>query len=167
MTKTNNPEAVCQKCGKPLGVSKSNRNRGQLVGCRPCWRREWYKRNQEYVKEQSAEYYARTRDRRLEVAKQTRESMSPAERKLWYRRINLKRKYGITLEDYERMFSEQNGRCFLCEAEPPAGRPLSVDHCHKEKRVRRLLCDVCNRFLGIIERDPTWVDRALLYLKGQ
>jgi hypothetical protein len=51
--------------------------------------------------------------------------------------------YGLTLEQYERMLQECNGRCPICKVPfNPAIRNLwpNVDHCHRTGRVRGILC---------------------------
>lgn len=71
------------------------------------------------------------------------------------------RKYGMTVEQYENMFKEQNGKCAICEEEETSfcGRSgsrktLCVDHCHQTGKVRGLLCIRCNTALGKIEQAP-------------
>ena len=60
----------------------------------------------------------------------------------------LKRKYGITAKEYEALFKRQGGVCAIC-GRPPKTRRLHVDHCHRTKVVRGLLCFRCNRlFVG-------------------
>lgn len=71
---------------------------------------------------------------------------------------NLYHKYGITKRDYDRMFSEQDGKCALCDRSP-----THVDHCHSTGIVRGLLCTWCNSSLGRIDDDPNWAERALVY----
>ena len=57
----------------------------------------------------------------------------------------LKAKYGLTLRQFLTILSIQNGVCALCKQLPQKGK-LHIDHDHKTKRVRGLLCDPCNRF---------------------
>lgn len=57
-----------------------------------------------------------------------------------------KRLFGITLEEYDRMFEEQNGLCAICR-KPPKNYRLAVDHDHDTGAVRGLLCPPCNRAL--------------------
>ncbi len=64
----------------------------------------------------------------------------------------LKRKYGITINDYEQMLKQQNGVCKICKGLDPSGRRLAVDHCHTTGVVRGLLCPSCNTALGRIEQ---------------
>ncbi len=154
----------CSECGAPLRVSSSNANRGELVRCRKCYRRAWYLANKNAVKRQSKRYYRKTRKRRLEVAEKWR-ATHPEQHRSNARRFKLQSKYGITPEQYDAMLAEQKGLCFLCGKPQKGGRRLAIDHCHRTKALRKLLCDTCNRFLGIIERDPDWLTRALAYLK--
>lgn len=58
------------------------------------------------------------------------------------RRSKLRQKYGLTLEDYDKMLNSQNGVCFICKERKR--RRLAVDHDHSTGRIRGLLCDVCN-----------------------
>lgn len=70
------------------------------------------------------------------------------------RRSWLKR-YGLTLEGYDRMLEEQGSTCAICPTDTDKnGGNLSVDHCHKTGKVRGLLCKTCNRDIGRIERYP-------------
>jgi hypothetical protein len=65
--------------------------------------------------------------------------------------------YGITLIAYEARLAEQQGVCAVCgKAEGVFGRhgeikKLAVDHNHITGEVRDLLCDVCNRTIGMLE----------------
>lgn len=82
---------------------------------------------------------------------------------------HLKRKYGITQADYDRMLSEQSGGCLLCGVKPEeltAGRYrtyLHVDHCHDSGEVRGLLCPDCNLMIG--RRSADWFRRVADYLE--
>ena len=77
--------------------------------------------------------------------------------------INNLKSYGLTLEQYDQMFEEQNGVCAICEL-PEIRRRLSVDHNHETGKVRGLLCFICNTRLGIIEND-TFATQVKGYLK--
>jgi hypothetical protein len=76
----------------------------------------------------------------------------------------LKRKYGITIEQYEAMVKEQKGVCYICKSENP-NRKLSVDHCHKTGKIRKLLCDKCNMTLGLINDSQELLKQFIFYLK--
>jgi len=65
----------------------------------------------------------------------------------------LRKNYGITIDDYNKMFEEQNGCCKLCGRHQSEQKfRLCVDHNHETGRVRGLLCTRCNVGLGYYER---------------
>lgn len=76
----------------------------------------------------------------------------------------IKRLYGITGDEYARMLAEQGGRCFLCGKR--SRKRLSVDHDHKTKRVRGLLCSRCNRHLGTFEWHVDVLRRLISYAEA-
>lgn len=92
--------------------------------------------------------------------------------KIWRcrRSSELKRDYGITIEDYERMVAEQKGACAICEREPQGNpknprRVLFVDHNHETGQVRGLLCPRCNAFVAYIENHGHLLDKLRSYLE--
>ena len=83
------------------------------------------------------------------------------------RNNDLKRNYGITLEDHSKMYEEQNGRCAICGSEGDGRwKKLCVDHDHKTGKVRKLLCRSCNMVLGQVEDNTQTLQSMIDYLKG-
>jgi hypothetical protein len=76
--------------------------------------------------------------------------------------IELKRIYGITLEQYMQMFTAQNGKCSICKTSNT--KKLHVDHCHLTNQVRGLLCNNCNNGLGRFYDNIEYLKNAILYL---
>lgn len=62
-----------------------------------------------------------------------------------------KKTYGITFHEYLLMLHKQGVKCAICRKLPRHGRRLDVDHNHKTKKVRGLLCGPCNRHVGYFE----------------
>src|SRR5215470_1693407 len=83
-----------------------------------------------------------------------------------YRRTYLLRRYGITLEEYDRLLALQNGVCAICEQKPKGRRFLCVDHCHRTGRVRGLLCTRCNVAIGLFEDNPEYTEATTVYLRA-
>jgi len=81
------------------------------------------------------------------------------------RKRNLKKKYGLSVEQYEKMTIEQNNSCYICGC-VSLRRRLNVDHCHKTGAVRKLLCDKCNMAIGLLEDDTTRLEKARKYLEN-
>lgn len=68
------------------------------------------------------------------------------------RHADYRRKYGITIEDYDQLLNKQGGTCAICGI-VPTNKRLDVDHCHKTGMIRGLLCNICNMALGRFEVD--------------
>lgn len=84
----------------------------------------------------------------------------------------LDKKYGVNKETYNQMLANQNGVCAICgKPETSTGfnnvvKKLAVDHCHETKKVRGLLCSLCNRGIGFFYDDVSLLDNAKNYLVG-
>ena len=81
---------------------------------------------------------------------------------LW-RAQRIKKTYGIGQAEFERMSTEQEGRCAICGVIP--SRPLDIDHCHETKKIRGLLCGGCNRAIAHAQHDPKILRAAAEYLE--
>lgn len=111
--------------------------------------KEKYERNREKIKEKQKLYYHRNRPK----AKQYR----------------LQKLYGISLKDYKNKWNEQKGQCAICHIksyniEEMFNRVLVLDHDHNTNQVRGLLCNSCNRGLGLLNDDPLIISNAFNYL---
>lgn len=76
-------------------------------------------------------------------------------RKVKYNRDKyLKKKYGISIKQYNKLLKQQKGCCAICgKTEKENKQRLSVDHSHKTNFVRGLLCKFCNSRLLRYLRD--------------
>lgn len=95
---------------------------------------------------------------------------NPEKSKAKGRAISLRDKYGLTVDEYERIAASQGGVCAICrkpetriirQGTPPR---LSVDHDHTTGRVRQLLCNSCNNILGLANDNPALLRAAICYL---
>ena len=80
------------------------------------------------------------------------------------RKSYLKRKYGMTVEQYDAMLEAQGGGCFICGRPPREDISLHVDHDHSTGRVRGTLCFCCNNALADFKEDPHLLQKAITYL---
>lgn len=88
----------------------------------------------------------------------------------------LKRLYGITIDEYFSILESQNNRCAICQCDGNLtvdgseliknGKPtkLHVDHDHNTGKVRGILCNSCNRGLGSFRDNKLIVELAVKYL---
>jgi hypothetical protein len=167
MTKT------CSKCSleKPLSsFTPTSREAGEK---RQAWCKECYANYmREYRKDpvrrakynatanarEKAKYAdnAEHREKKKEASKAWRSQQDPAAIYKMMRNSRLKREYGITQADFDRLAESQAHKCAICGRE----KKLAVDHCHETGRIRGLLCTSCNALLGWLGDQPEAVARA-------
>lgn len=145
-----NDTAVCTKCRQRKALEEFPTSRahprGHFPWCKLCnvaHVAAWRKANPEKYRETSA----RARRQRTDAGLN--------------RDARLKAVYGMTVADYERMYAEQGGACLICGTE---AERLDIDHCHKTKKVRGLLCHTCNVGIGFLRDDPGLLLNAASYL---
>ena len=100
-----------------------------------------------------------------EYAKKKRAEQCPIFKRA-ERNQNLKRYYGITIDDFEKMYNSQNGKCKICHSDNN-GKTFHVDHCHMSGRVRGLLCSKCNTAIGLLDENIVVLENAIKYLTAQ
>lgn len=80
---------------------------------------------------------------------------------------DLKKSFGLSVDDYFEMLAAQDDKCAICGTMETGDRNkyFAVDHCHKTKRIRGLLCNHCNRAIGLLKDSPTILRAAVEYLE--
>jgi hypothetical protein len=72
----------------------------------------------------------------------------------------------FTLVDFDRHYQIQQGRCLICKKhQSELQRPLNVDHNHITKIFRGLLCDNCNKSLGLLGDSIEILESGIKYLR--
>lgn len=114
-----------------------------------AYKKKWGRENSERVKAQNRARYRKDREKYLSRGLMQR-----------------LKEHGMTLADYEDLLAKQKGQCAICFSLPSPRKRLCVDHCHKTGKVRGLLCDACNKALGLFRDDPHRLKTAQKYLRG-
>jgi len=82
------------------------------------------------------------------------------------RRSALRRKYGISLEQYNELFNQQKGKCAVCERDHTEfNTSLAVDHNHVTGEIRGLLCNYCNHRVVGRHRDAKLLRKLADYVE--
>jgi hypothetical protein len=150
----NYKDKVCKKCKIRKGISEFYKNKttsdGLTYSCKAClsierepYRKIYYQKNKEKLIKISKDWGTSHKDRRMNS--------------------NLKR-YGITVEQYNQMFVDQDGKCSICNNTNTVGKNLGVDHNHETGKVRGLLCHKCNIGLGHFDDNIGKLLKAINYL---
>lgn len=125
-----------------------------------------------HTDEQAAEALERRRTRQREYIREQRKldpkrwQQDPEQRRERQRGYGLKHRHGITVEQWDKIFADQGGCCYLCN-EPLAWNPhLDHDHscCPGKKAcgscIRGLACQKCNQGIGQFGDDPERMRRV-------
>lgn len=80
---------------------------------------------------------------------------------------HLKKRHGITLEEYDTLLEEQKGVCAICGADDAghSSKRFVVDHNHTTNNTRGLLCHKCNVMLGYSCDNTQTLLNAVKYLE--
>jgi 5-methylcytosine-specific restriction endonuclease McrA len=101
----------------------------------------------------------------FKIKRKQRETRYTASR----RNYHLKKYYGITLSDQDKMYRSQNGKCAIClrrfDDIHGGKNTMHIDHNHTTGEVRQLLCGPCNCAIGNLNEDIPTVRNVLKYLK--
>jgi hypothetical protein len=149
---------ICSHCKQEKNKSEFSVNKqfrdGLHYQCKEC-RKETRKKydHSEKAKDTKKKYYE------LEEVQKRLKEYGKSDN---YKNSILKNKYNITLEEYNNMLKKQNNKCLICNRETK----LVVDHDHKTKKIRGLLCNMCNGILGMFEKYNLLAENFINYLKG-
>ena len=136
----------CPRCKtkKPFKeFYKTKHNKGKSTHCIKCMLIVNKKYN---TKEYCHNRYLKTKDR------------------LW--KNKLQRDFGITSDEYSKKLKKQRGKCAICDTSiKQNGKNLAVDHNHKTKKIRGLLCNNCNVAIGFLKEDIQKAKNLIKYLK--
>lgn len=144
---------------------------GHCKACKKRWRdsnkeyfsvyqKKYQRENREKIKETDKIYYEEHKE---EIRIKTKEYNDTHKKQR--RNRDLLKKYGITLEQYDKMFKKQKGFCIGClRHQDVLKKVLAVDHNHKTGKVRGLLCDTCNRAIGLLQDDIKILVRLMRHL---
>jgi hypothetical protein len=141
---------------------RSRRKHASRVAAR---KKKWRQENPEKVRAEKRRHHEKHKDKIQERLKVWREANPDydRERSLW-------KNYGLTIEGYNAIFKSQGGRCAICLQKEVSGKRskrLAVDHCHETGRIRGLLCQRCNRALGLLKDDKNVLANAITYLSEE
>ena len=131
--------------------------------------REWRARNKEKNAEYQKEYYKEYRKKNAEKLKANNKKWRETNKEqdvLTMFKARLKRKYNLSIEEYDALLEAQNNSCKVCgtHAKNNLKGKLYVDHCHITGKVRGMLCMKCNSALGLLNDGKELIKKLLDYL---
>jgi hypothetical protein len=176
---------ACNDCNKRKLLDDFPRDKNRPLGrgyiCKTCAvvrTRAWYKTNKKRAltnskrwretnrlkqRASSRKYYAKNATR---LRARSRELNARPEAKAAARWCWVKRKYGLTKEQWLDIFEVQGRRCACCRsAEPSSKRGWHTDHDHKTEKLRGIVCHPCNVMLGAARDSIEILEAGKRYLR--
>ena len=125
--------------------------------CRKCYKRDQMRElRKDPMVYQKMLLDNRNRQRTPEAKEKRREKQSRSHRR---------RRYGLSYEDFLAMLEKQDHKCAICGCHiEEKERDANVDHNHLTKKVRELLCRLCNVGIGHFKEDSELLRKAAAYL---
>ena len=132
---------ICKRCNLDLPIEKFNKSKKGVKGftskCRSCIYLAYYKDKRDNNKYKSKLY-------------------------------QIKYFFNLSKEQYEDLVEKCQNSCLICKQKAEELQTgLCVDHCHSTNKVRGLLCQNCNRGLGMFKDNIQFLKNAINYLENQ
>ena len=123
-----------------------------------------------YMKEYHAKWYQKNKEKRNAQILEYKKTKPEGWQKAIGQKAHFKKRYNITPQEYEAMLEAQNYKCAICNKNAEDNKrgnkiqSLNIDHCHKTKQIRGLLCHQCNSGLGHFKDNTEFLLKAVDYL---
>lgn len=122
------------------------------------WMQQYRLNNREKANEKVRNYYYKNKEKINFYQRKRRKDLGLD------KKYKLKNRYGLSLEDYNKLVTKQNGRCAIC-LNCIFRENLAVDHNHLTNQIRGLLCKPCNLGLGNFKDNIFNLENAIIYLR--
>ena len=120
--------------------------------------RAYYLENRDRILAKAKDWYRKNKKQALARSKKWAAD-NPDKRNAQWKRYQVKSKYGLSLDEYERHIGKV---CPICEVR----RTTHLDHCHTTGKIRGGLCHQCNTALGHMADSPIRLRKAAQYLEA-
>lgn len=159
----------CEQVGSLLLFHKNKRSStGRSSVCKVC-KSELdsiaYNKDKERIKARSKEYQAQ---HKAECAERMAawNKANPERAYKSARKRHLRRKYGLTPEEFTTLLAIQGNSCSICQGQFLSTKATRVDHDHSSGEVRGILCHNCNALLGHAKDSTLVLESAISYLSS-
>lgn len=137
-----------------MGESQRTRKTYECLFCKKQFE-DLIKRNRRYCSKNCKYQSARTDEGTRKLG-----------RKEYQRRYLLKKYYGLTHNEYDKLLENQNYCCALCKIQFLLKDKICVDHVKGTKVIRGIIHNNCNLFIGFANHDSQKLLRGVEYLTG-
>jgi hypothetical protein len=154
ITYMSNETKICSRCKKDKNLDDFyDTKKGKAYWCKQC--------NLDAAKA----LYKKRCEEDPEFSKRRYEKYYPKSGSEARRKYSLQKKYGLSIEEFRKMYADQQELCLICGEHMKESKGAVVDHCHKTGKIRGLLHYRCNTALGYFRDSPEICIKAAEYLE--
>jgi len=172
-------KSICKSCNAKINREKRNGTYvypDKSTNCKDCFLKPKDEKEREsfFVKDKTIKSgYANLCKKCASARTMRHQKNNPEQFKKRLKRYSLS-KYGITIEEYNKILKKQNKRCAICKTKAKdSNKSFSVDHNHLccpgktscGSCVRGILCNRCNLMIGLSKDSPETLKHAIIYLR--
>ena len=121
--------------------------------------KKWHQENKNKERERHRKYRQENKDKINKEAKKYRQKNRNKIINQYYIK-----KHNISLNKKIKLLEQQNWQCYICKKIIDVNNG-HIDHCHKTKKIRGILCGSCNRALGLFQDNIKLLKKAINYLQ--
>lgn len=166
---------ICTKCGIEKDITEfyvDKRHKEEtrfLAQCKLCiltHQKLYQQNNPERTRATKRKWRAANIEKHRETSRLLMRRKVASGKNAEDRRLKL---YGITPEEFKRLFESQDRRCAICKSDIPrrkGGIAWHLDHDHITGQVRGILCTKCNLGLGYFNDDEELLETAIAYIRS-
>lgn len=131
------------------------------------YQKQWRDNHPESCKKSKRLYYSTHPEYRKKLIKDSEKwkKNHPEKVKQISRRASIKCSYGLSYEDWLKIWKNQDGKCAICGEIFTKPSNAYTDHDHKTDEIRGLLCRKCNFGIGLFNDNPELLMNAIRYLQ--
>ena len=159
---------TCTRCGEKKNILLFAKKRNHCKKCRSEIQREWSRANPISDEKRKARYEQQKIWKKKNKILPVHTCKKP-------KKTHIEKTYGLSENGYIELLNKQNKKCGICGITEEKfllttgiKRKITkffVDHDHNTNKIRGLLCDKCNRGIGLLNDDIETLKKAVTYLE--
>lgn len=162
LKRSNMSTKICTKCGEDKPLAEFYKNRENLrPDCKSCG----YKTNKVYRSTEQGRINKILATRRWKKTEKGKQAALRYVNSTKGRASTLKKRikyaYGLSIEAHAQLMEKAKNSCEICHS----SAKICIDHDHKTGKIRGILCDLCNKGLGLFSDNAQFLSRAIRYLE--
>jgi len=143
----------CHSCKQMYDVTM---NSGRKNTCNKCYKKEYYEKNKQKLKQKKKEYYEKNKQNLKQKKKEYRETNKGKK----IIKISQWKSNGLISDNYDQVYQLwlDSTHCDKCGCQYTDKIPKDMEHCHTTGRFRAIVCHKCN--MNMLDRTKPTTNKS-------